>query len=747
MVPLTHLLRHRRLPVVAALLATATVACWLGAALGWDAPLGVSRGLALAALLAGALLLLRLASRGPRWLLVLVAVAVVVRLAGIEHEVEERYYLDEGTYYHHATEINAGKVLRYSFVYPHFLYYADAFLLWLVGLFPGVWGAVAALLGVRQPVGVEWLALRVAAALFSAAAVVPVSLLARRLAKWVAPPEGAPPASTDLGMLAGGGAGILMTFSPLFNEGSHVNLSDGPSAVFAAFCLLYVGRLVEEERLRDYLWAGIFSGLAAATKYPAGVVAVAIGAVWLRGCWQRRRPTLYLLWAGLASLGTFLAVMPSLLVAPYQAFFGGRGIFFGVRQYSGGGWIGVMPTSNGAYYGGLIEDSFGPAAVILGGAGLLWALIPTLARSSSSRLLWILPFPVLYLALIVSMNMVVERNLYPALPPLAALFGVGVTVLGSVLLDRFALRPRVRRRWMVAFVALVVAWPVLSTAVQAVSFTRPSTRQIAARWIEGHLTPGSGIVKEAYTPHLRRDLFRQYQRRFVPRIPPEEIHDGRWEYLLLAGNAYGRFFNEAARTEAHHEVFAARYREMLAYPSVRDFEPGLLTRGPLLRLLRIPPTGEPAPQAVFGPGDAFVPDGSMAPAGAGKPLRYTLPGQWVLFKARLAAGTYRVEIRGQRADSSEDGTTSALRVVGLETELGLGVGDASGRLPLDWHGPGIATATLPLPQADKVFLYIYLPQGSRLRRVTVTPGTGAAIDNVEGSQSLEGGATGAAQIQ
>jgi hypothetical protein len=217
--------------------------------------------------------------------------------------------------------------------------------------------------------------------------------------------------------------------------------------------------------------------------------------------------------------------------------------------------------------------------------------------------------------------------------------------------------------------------------------------------------------------------------------------------LLLAGNAYGRFFNEVARTEAHHEVFAQRYREMLAYPAVRDFAPGLLTRGPLLRLLRIPPTGEPATQAVFGPGDAFVPDGSMAPAGAGKPLRYTLPGQWVLFKARLAAGTYRVEIRGQRADSSEDGATSALRVVGLETELGLGVGDASGRLPLDWHGPGIATATLPVPQADKVFLYVYLPQGSRLRRVTVTLGNGTSTDNVEGSRSLEGGATGAAQIQ
>src|SRR5262249_27488103 len=142
-------------------------AAWVAAALG--ARLVGRRGKELAAALA---------------LPALLAVALAVRFAGIASEVGGRYYLDEGTYYHHATLIDGGELLSRTFVYPHLTYYADALTLWAAARFPG---AVAAaghrLYGLDDPLAVAWLLLRGVVALLSALTVLPVYALAERLGR------------------------------------------------------------------------------------------------------------------------------------------------------------------------------------------------------------------------------------------------------------------------------------------------------------------------------------------------------------------------------------------------------------------------------------------------------------------------------------------------------------------------------------------------------------------------------------
>ena len=82
-------------------------------------------------------------------------------------------------------------------------------------------------------------------------------------------------------LLAATFASALIIFSPLYNSIAHQLIADVPAAAFGAFSLYFVSRLLEEERLEDYLLAGAAAGLAAASKYPGGMVAVAIFAVWL----------------------------------------------------------------------------------------------------------------------------------------------------------------------------------------------------------------------------------------------------------------------------------------------------------------------------------------------------------------------------------------------------------------------------------------------------------------------------------
>lgn len=632
-----------------------------------------------------------------------VLLALAVRLAGISHEASGRYYADEGTYYHHASKIDEGEILRRSFVYPHLTYYLDAITLWTAGLFPGTVARLGEMaFGLDDPLAVSWVLLRLVVALLGALTAVPVFLLARRLAG-----------------LPGGVAGAaLLIFSPLYNAGSHLNTCDVPSAFFATLCLLGAARLLDGESTRGYVLAGVAAGLAAVSKYPAGLSAVAIVAVWLRWRIVRRNFSWGLLWAGLAALAAFVGAMPSLLAYPDIAFGGGHGMFFGVHQYGRGGWIGVVKESNGLFYLENLAESFGWPALVAGLAGLA-----LLGRERLGRLLWLLPFPALYWLLICSMNMVVKRNLYPALPALAAFLGAGLGALVA-----FAWRPRrdsanaagtaatarpaaltlALRGSAVLVVLACFTLPVWATAEQAAGLIQPTTREQAAGWIRQHLPPGARIVKEAYTPELDPREFAMLENRFAGRFTLEELRDGDNDYLLLAGDAYQRFLNPELTVKPHQRQIAQRYQAILdGWHPIEEWFPSDTRLGPILKLYRLEPLpGDCAPSHEMPAADAFVPDSTMR---VGEERVVFTAGQWAMVKGCFPAGVYTLTARG----TGLPGGAGEVRVVSLES------GEV-GRFPL--RGVNVGNAgPLTLSRPGKYLFYLYLPAGSTLDGVAVGP--------------------------
>jgi hypothetical protein len=551
-----------------------TVLLWMLHVGGHDVP-ALARGVVILALLASAAwvaarLVRAWSERSGReraltfLLPALLVLSLAVRFTGLSHEVDGRYYADEGTYYHHASEIDKGNPLRLSFVYPHLMYYLDAFALWLAELFPGFAARWAGALGVTDPLSIQWLALRAVVGVLSALTVIPVFRIAERLG----------------GRWAGTAAAILLIFSPLYNDGSHLNICDVPSAFFATLCLLWVARLVDAESARDYVLAGVCAGLAAGSKYPAGVVAVAIIAVWVRWRIARRDWSFGLLWAGLAAVAAFLAVMPSMVVFPQAAFEGNRGIFFGVHQYGQGGWLGVTPDSNPRFYGGHLAASFGWIAMAVGLGGFCVA-----RRAELVRRLWLLLYPLIYLALISSMNMVVKRNLYPVIPILAVFLGVGITQWGR----RLVAVPRPAFAWRTAVAAgLAVAclWaPADATIRQAASFASPSTREEALVWMRANVPRGSSILKESYTPDFAPGEYEITHLRFAGRLAPEDMRE--FQYVLLASSAFERFLDIESLRRPHQQEIARNYAEIFrTFELVKQWEPEETQLGPELRLYR-----------------------------------------------------------------------------------------------------------------------------------------------------------------
>jgi len=626
-----------------------------------------------------------------------VLAALAVRLAGIGHEATGHYYADEGTYYHHATQINQGQVLNRSFVYPHLTYYLDAFTLWTAGLFPGIVARLGeSLFGLHDPLAVSWVLLRLVVALLGALTAVPVFLLGRRLMG----------SAGRAALLAGSVGAALLIFSPLYNAGSHLNTCDIPSAFFATLCLLAAARLLDGENPGGYVLAGLAAGLAAASKYPAGLSALAIVAVWLRWRFVRRDFGWGLLWAGLAAVAAFVGAMPSLLAYPGLAFGDGHGMFFGVHQYGQGGWIGVVKQSNGLFYLENLAESFGWTALIAGMAGI--ASLPLLGRDGRERLgrlLWLLPFPALYFGLICAMNMVVKRNLYPALPAFAAFLGAGIAALVAL-----AWQPREHRLPARASAVVVVlacfALPVWATVQQDAGLVLPTTRDLAAAWIRRHLPPGARIVREDYTPDLAAGEFAVQRSRFAGRFTLDELRGRENDYLLLASDAYQRFLNPELTVKPHQREIGERYHAILDnWKPLAEWFPTDVRLGPILKLYRLEPLPEDcSPHQDLPVDEAFVPDSAMR-VGEDR-VAFSAAGQWAMVKGCFPPGSYTLTVQATGLPAT--GSAGLVRAVRLD-------GGEIGRFPLQ----GGTAGPLTLQQPGKIFFYLDLPPGSTLTGVGV----------------------------
>lgn len=626
--------------------------------------------------LAGAAIreLLRPTRRGwGIWLLLLMMVAAGIGFMGLEHEVGGGYYTDEGHYLHRAQLVNSGQIFHRSMIYPHLLYYRDGFSLWLAGLFPGPVTTLAkGLYGVDEATALPWLVLRWVNAALAISTVVPVFLTALRLG----------------GRLSAVLAAVLIIFSAHYHDGFHVNICDVPSAVFAAWTFYLVALLAEKETLRRYLWAGVTAALAAAAKYPAGVVVTAIIGVWLLQRWRHRDWSWGLLAAGGISLMTFLAFNPSLLVYPQATLMGDRGLFFGVRQYSQGGWIGVMPTSNTSYYWQQLRHNFGGpvfALALLGGFGL-----PSAVRR---RVLELAIFPIAFWLLICSMNMVVVRNLFPLIPPLAIFLGIGLA--GTVALAKRWI-PTSRSIGVAAALLVLVLLPtVWRTTRQAVAMTQPSTRELMSQWMLQNVPRGASLLKESYTPNFQRVWFPSHELRFLLRFPEQALTDPTTDFALLASQAHGRFF----RPEHQTEMQANWYRSFFAeHEKVHSVGPGALRLGPRLLLYRLRQELGIEAETVRHAGQAFLPNPALA---TGNSITFQRPGQFALFKVPRSEGPQRLIV---------EGTDIAGDVL---------VRDLANR-ELARHTLQGGSAFLELPSADKYFFYFYLDPGSRLQRVRWT---------------------------
>jgi len=326
--------------------------------------------------------------------------------------------------------------------------------------------------------GIAFLPARMLMAAFGVACVWLVHRIGRRLG------------GEKLGLIAA----LLLAVNAIHIEYSQIIRTDVQASLFMLLGALSALAIVRDGRRRDYVLAGVFAGLACATKWPAALIlANALGAGlwrWRQDGGQGTRDLRLLALTAVAAVVTLLAVSPYLLL-DWPAV---------VRNLAGE----ARPIHPGATGGGFLFNlawyldhtliaSFGLVGTVLAGLGLI-----TLVRAAPRDAAALLPTPLVLLAVICGQSLLWERWIVPLLPFAALLAAHALVTLANGLRMRIGSR---RERggampWLEPLALLVLIVPMVRAELVRGHERAHDTRQIAAAWVRDHVPAGSTILVE-----------------------------------------------------------------------------------------------------------------------------------------------------------------------------------------------------------------------------------------------------------
>ena len=284
-------------------------------------------------------------------------------------------------------------------------------------------------------------------------------------------------------------AAALLAINALHISWSQIIRTDIHASLFMLAALVFATRVAERGRLRDYLLAGVFAGLATATKWPAATVFVAIvGAA----AHVRVEPVRRTLAAAAASLVAMVVASPFLLL-DWRTVLGNVSgeISPGHLGHNSAGFL----TNLGFYLLDTIGGSMGliGLALVVGG-GVMLAVRNPVARAT------LLPAAILFLALLCTQNVYYARWLMPVMPMACIFAAAALVAIGRFAAGRLG---TATRRGALAALALLVAYPSLAAAFAATRERATDTRALAAGWGRAHIPAGSRVLFEHLELSLR----------------------------------------------------------------------------------------------------------------------------------------------------------------------------------------------------------------------------------------------------
>jgi hypothetical protein len=309
---------------------------------------------------------------------------------------------------------------------------------------------------------------------------------------------------------------LAVAFLPVFY--AHQALNDAPTLVPVTLSLLGIAGVLRKGRTRDYVLAGIGVGLGAATKYPAGFMALPLLAATVADIRRRaewREPIAALALAGVATVASFVAANPYAIL-DHRTFLSQISLVSPEHTFTAAGKLGARQQSGVLYY--MWALTWGLGWVPVGSAVVAGALLLKEDRRAAAVLV---PAPILFILYVGSQSRYFARWIIPVLPLLALLAGYLMWRLSSLILPRIGRLAPVAAG--LALVALLGQGLVTSIHGDLV-LSNTETQALARGWIFAHIPAGTLIVVEP--TYLLLERYGE-----DPGSPGEPNAHRRWRFL------------------------------------------------------------------------------------------------------------------------------------------------------------------------------------------------------------------------
>jgi 4-amino-4-deoxy-L-arabinose transferase-like glycosyltransferase len=478
-------------------------------------------------------------------LLALVAAAAVARLWAADWGLPGMGHYDEPLTVEKAKAmLDTGAWNPRWFNYPTFSIYLQAGVIAVVR-------AIAGPLDETQSRVVLYTAARCATALLGTGAVAAAALAARAL--W--------------GATSGLAAAFALGAAFLHVQESHYVKPDVPASFWTALCLWMSARvLVRDDDRVSLVAAGAAAGIAAATKYNAGLVLLLPLAVSVTRPGAALAHRLRAASLAVAACAIAMAIaFPWIALTPLAVL---RDVWMEVEHYRDP-QLGREESGLGYFLDYLLWQGLTPGIAL---AAVLGAVVAW--RRDRRVAIALLAFPVPYLLMLGGMRYRVARNLVPMLPFAAAFAGLGASAAAAWCAS---LRPSAARVPVAAMLlAAFVAWPLARVVLYDRALSQPGTLIQAARWLDDRAGGGAQPCADFFRPKL---LQRAQVRLLgaLTRAPDAYAADG-CGVMVVTSEVYGPIVAEPDRYPERARAYRALFEEK---PLLAEFRH---SRHPIVRL-------------------------------------------------------------------------------------------------------------------------------------------------------------------
>ncbi len=412
------------------------------------------------------------------WALILIViVGVLLRIIGTNYGFPFIFHPDE------PTVVRSALGIRFSpnpghFDWPHLYIYLNYFLFMIFAKFRDLLpylGLKSYFLGFWDDRTIFYLISRLFSAILGALTIIPIYLTSRRFY------------GKEIGLLSA----LLFSVVPFHVMHSHYALIDVPMVFWVSWALYFSSSVIYFSNVKNYVFGGLFVGLAASTKYNGGLTLLMIITAHLLRLSKDKKEKLFnmvglrnLFLAGVTSFIGFVLGTPYAIL-DFKTFVRTDGPKGALWQLTNVGKVELIPHISQFFNVFFVKltDDLGYTIMLLFIIGVIYSLV----KRRSAESLFLIINAIFLIWYISGFEKTRSHYLMISYPFIVILAGFTAKVLSEGIVKRSVILNYI-------FVATILIVPFTMSLRETLAYAKPDTRNILYEWLSKNVTDSDTVI-------------------------------------------------------------------------------------------------------------------------------------------------------------------------------------------------------------------------------------------------------------